>query len=187
MMDNLRAQRMLSDVPDYYQGAPTFQEIQRVKAVEYDQIEEKTKDLQLQLNPATATWGLKYYEKELGIPTDENKPISDRRSNVISKRRGFGNFNARLIKTVAISYTNGEVEVSANLSNYEIEIRFVSNIGIPPNLEDFKTAIDNITHAHIGIVYRYRYLTINEVHAKTLNEVNNTQLSNFAPFLEKLS
>ncbi|MGG0702969.1 putative phage tail protein [Bacillus inaquosorum] len=182
-----RAKRMVEDAPSYYEDAETFHAIQDAKAQEYDLILEKMEDLQLQLNPATATWGLKYYEKELGIASDENKPLGERRSNVLSKRRGFGNFNAKLIKTVARSYTNGEVEVKPNFADYEIEIKFISNVGIPPNLEDFKSAIDDITHAHIGIVYQYRYLTINEVKVMTLNEVNNTQLSNFAPFLENLS
>lgn len=182
-----RAQRMVDEAPDYYQDALTFHEIQNAKAQEYDLLEEKIKDLQLQLDPATATWGLKYYEKELGLATDESKTLEDRRSNIISKKRGFGNFSASLVKTVARSFTNGEVDVKVNLANYEIEIKFVSNIGIPPNLEDFKAAIDNITHAHIGISYRYRYLTIDEVKAMTVDQLNGTQLSNFAPFLENLT
>lgn len=181
-----RAQRMIDDAPDYYQDATTFHQIQNAKAIEYDRIEQQLRDLQLQLNPATATWGLKYYERELGIPTDEAKPIEDRRSNVISKKRGFGNFSARLVKTVARSYTNGEVDVKANLAAHEIEIKFVSAIGIPPNLDDFKAAIDDITHAHIGVTYRYRYLTVSEVEAMTIAQLNSTALSNFAPFLENL-
>jgi hypothetical protein len=178
---------MVDDAPDYYQDAETYKAIQDAKALEYDLLEDKLNDLQLQLSPKTATWGLKYYEKELGIPTDEAKPIGDRRSNVISKRRGFGNFNASLVKMVARSYTNGEVSVAVNLPTYEIEIKFISAIGIPPNLEDFKAAIDNITHAHMGVTYRYRYLTIGEVQALTIAQLNATALSNFAPFLENLT
>lgn len=182
-----RAQRMVDDAPSYYQDADTYKQIQEAKAQEYDLLQSKIEDLQRQLNPATATWALKYYERELGIPTDEAKPIGDRRSNVISKKRGFGNFSAQLVKAVAKSFTNGEVDVKIDLAIYEIEIKFISDIGIPPNLDDFKTAVDNITHAHLGIRYRYRYLTVNEVQAMTITQLEGTQLSNFAPFLENLT
>jgi hypothetical protein len=315
---------MVEEAPSYYQDALTYQQIQDAKAQEYDLLQEKIEDLRLQLNPMTATWGLKYYEKELGLPSDEAKPIEDRRSNVVSKRRGFGNFSASLVKTVARSFTNGEVDVKNFLKNllnlktntftagyigndgvivtstttwtqdenkvvvdnstadnggivsdflgvsplfpvsfaanpinaadvsyvsvtffttgkvfinrilgslgttklenvqppsnaayarvnvrfkagtgmqvspqleigtaatkyeprkdYELEIKFVSNTGLPPNLDDFKAAIDNIIHAHLGVTYRYRYLTVSEVQALTINQLNSTQLTNFAPF-----
>jgi hypothetical protein len=320
-----RGQRMVEEAPSYYQDALTYQQIQDAKAQEYDLLQEKIEDLRLQLNPTTATWGLKYYEKELGLPSDEAKPIEERRSNVVSKRRGFGNFSADLVKTVALSFTNGEVNVKNFLKNilnlktntftkgyigsdgtinsavtttwtqdenkvvvdnstadnggiisdflgigsslplsfaanpvnatdvayvsvsfytatqvfisrvlgnpgaiklenlqppsnaayarvnvrfkvgtgmvvspqleigaaatkfeprkdYELEIKFVSNTGLPPNLDDFKAAIDNIIHAHLAVTYRFRYITVNEAQAMTINQLNSTQLTNFAPF-----
>jgi len=320
-----RAQRMVEEAPSYYQDAATYLQIQNAKAQEYDLLQEKIDDLRLQLNPATATWGLKYYEKELGIYTDESKPIEDRRSNVISKRRGFGNLSAELIQSVARSFTNGEVTVKNFLKNnidllttgisnhiimpdgvltgssgltytrnetylevttdkddcgllfdyipigeklpisfavnpaaanqvkhlsltfydkdknylnryltssvdklennippagtafvranirfvltsnlrvspqleigaastafeprksYELEIRFISSTGLPPNLDDFKAAIENIIHAHLGVTYRYRYITVTEAQAMTINQLNSTQLTNFAPFAD---
>lgn len=117
MITSERTQRMMEGVPDYYQDAKTYLAMQDAKARELDLIKAKLNDLQLQLDPATATWGLKYFEKELGLVVDETKPIDDRRSNVLSKKRGFGNFSAALIKTVALSFTNGEVDVTAYKKN----------------------------------------------------------------------
>lgn len=182
-----RTPRMIEDAPDYYQGALSFEAIQEAKAQELDDVEAKIKDLQLQLNPATATWGLKYYERELGIPEDRRRSLADRRSNIISRKRGFGNFSADLVKSVARSYTNGEVEVKVTPVTFDIEIKFVSATGVPPNLDDFKAAIDNIIHAHMDVTYRYRYLTIDEVQALTIAQLEGTQLTNFAPFLENLT
>jgi hypothetical protein len=178
---------MIESAPDYYQGAASYEAIQEAKAQELDDLEFKIKDLQLQLNPATATWGLKYYEKELGLSVDPRKSLDERRSNIISRKRGFGNFSADLIKSVARSYTNGEVDVKVTPATFDIQIKFVSATGVPPNLGDFKAAIDNIVHAHMDVTYVYRYLTINEVQALTLSQLDGTQLTNFAPFLENLT
>lgn len=179
-----RAQRMLDDAPDYYQESEIYQQIQESKAREMILLEEKQEELRLQLNPQTATWGIVYYERQLKIIPAEDATLEDRRSNVISRLRGIGNFSAEQVRAVAESYTNGQVEVSVDIANYLIIVKFVSHIGQPPRLDDLKNAIDNIIHAHMGVEYRFRFITITEVEGKTLDQMNATPLKNFAPFLE---
>jgi hypothetical protein len=105
----------------------------------------------------TATWALAIYESEMGIPIDQIKPIADRRSVIKSKMRGFGKVDSALIKIVADSFTNGDVDVS--FSSGTIKITFTSVIGIPPNIEDLQAAIEEIKPAHLAVLYVYLFNT----------------------------
>ena len=44
-----------------------------------------------------------------------------------------------------------------------LEIKFVSTLGVPPNLNDFKRTMRLIVPAHIGIKYTFRYNTWQDV------------------------
>lgn len=179
-----RTDRMVDSAPSYYQESEVYNWLQEVKAREFERIEQNNDDLQLQLNPQTATWALPYYEKAFKLIPATNATIEDRRSNIVSRMRGVGKFSAPLVKSVAESFTNGTVAVSIDVVNYLVTIKFVSNLGLPPKIDDLKAAIENILHAHLGITYQFRYLTITEVQAFTLTQLESTPLNNFAPFLE---
>lgn len=97
------------------------------------------------------------WEVLLGIPVNLNKPLSERRSVAISKLRGIGTVTAELIKNTAEAYEFGEVEVVPG--NGTIGIQFVSNLGVPPNLDDIKKALREIVPAHLGITFTYKYNT----------------------------
>ena len=44
-----------------------------------------------------------------------------------------------------------------------LEIKFISNLGVPPNLDDFKKTMRLIVPAHIGIKYTFKYNTWEDV------------------------
>lgn len=136
------------------------------------------KDIQLQLDIDTASWGLTLWEKELQIKTDLNKPLDERRSVIKSRLRGSGKVDHITIKLVADAYTNGDVVVSFN---GHILVRFTSGYGVPPNLDDLKSILEEIKPAHLAIDYEFRYLLIREIHeVVTLNEMENIPLNKFA-------
>lgn len=65
-----------------------------------------------QLCVNTATWGLQYWEKTLGIPVEQGKDLEYRRSRIRSKLRGSGVTTVALIESVAESFSNGDVAVT---------------------------------------------------------------------------
>lgn len=179
----LTVDRMVDSAPGYYQYSNIYRAIQQAQGDEYDDVEAKNEDLRAQLYITTATWGLKYWEETLGIATVESDSYEIRRSRVLSSWRGYGQFSASLLKSIAEAYVNGEVDVTVDVAAYEITIRFISDIGVPPNLWDLKAVVENIVHAHMGTQYKLRYLTIAEVEALTLDEVQARQLTDFSPFI----
>ncbi|MGF9711614.1 YmfQ family protein [Paenibacillus naphthalenovorans] len=136
------------------------------EATEIGQLNADIYDVLNQFFIDTATWGLAYWERVCGIPTDLAKPIEQRRSVIRSRLRGIGTVTVALIKNVAEAYDNGEVEVTENVAAYTIGIKFIANRGVPENLEDTRAALREIIPAHLAIEFSFTYLQWDELDAQ---------------------
>lgn len=182
-----RLERMMGQVPDYYETSAVYRKIQESQGNEYDSIEAKNADLKAQLRIRTATWGLRYWEEALYIPVVLTDSYSMRRGRILAKWRSPGNFSAALVKSVCESFVNGQVDVSIDLTKSLVLIKFNGPLGVPEKLADVEAAIENIIHAHLGKAYSFRYLLIREIHeVLTIGEMQGMPLTNFAPFREVL-
>lgn len=85
-----------------------------------------------------------------------------RRANLKAKIRGFGTVTTALIKSVAESYANGEVEVIEDTANYAITINFVGELGVPEKISDIQTALRVIIPAHLTVAYTFKYVTYDQ-------------------------
>lgn len=156
---------MIDLLPNYYDESPEVDAIMDAGAQEFESIKQNAKDLLDQLFIETATWGLSSWERIAGIPVSESKPIDQRRSLLKSKLRGNGTVTVELIKNVAESFQYGEVSVIENNSNYAITIKFVGKYGIPPNLNDIKSALLELIPAHLAVNFEFTYVIYREVKA----------------------
>ena len=116
-------------------------------------------DFICQLAPSTATWGLEFWERALGLAVAVEKPLAYRRERIISKLRGAGTTTVAVLKSVAESFANGQVAVTEIPAEYRVEIEFVSQIGIPSNMDDLIVAMAEIIPAHLAYTFIYRYRT----------------------------
>lgn len=146
---------MITMLPPFLRLSKIIQEIIKTEDKELNNIRIDIKDLENQMFVKTATWGLKLYEKELGIRVDENKPIEERRSIVLAKMRASNNINEKAIQSVAENFKNGQV--SLKFQDGSIIIYFNDVKGKPKNTEDIKRAIEEIIPAHLGIKFEYIY------------------------------
>ncbi len=169
--------KMITDLELRLRKSALINEIFDAEEKQFGKLKVDLDDLRMQMDVDTATWGLVNYERDLKIEIDKNKPLSERRSVIKSKMRGAGKVDATLIKLVADSFTNGDVEVGFDGA---IVIQFTSEIGIPPRLDDVKQAIEDTKPAHLNVVYLFSYLTVADVNAMTIAGMNNTLLNNFA-------
>lgn len=148
-----RAERMVERTPAYYQYSAIFYAIQKAIADDLDNLNTKQDTIGPQLYILTATWGLRYWEEILGLPTILTDSYDVRRSRVLAAWRGIGNFGVDLIKAIISAYTHEPVRVWLAVAAFEVVIE------IPSEFPDFSTAntqISNIIHAHLGIKYRIR-------------------------------
>lgn len=126
-----------------------------------------------QLVIATSTWGLGRHEKILGLPTDSESAMTDRRSRIIAKLAGQGTVTKKLIQHVASSFTNGQVEVIEHPEQYSFDVKFISTLGVPPNLDDLSAALEEIKPAHLAYDYIILYRTWGELEEKTWGELES--------------
>ena len=172
---------LFSYLPAYYETSRIMRADMDIKGVEMDALYQALEETYQQFFVRTATWGIGYWENELGIISDITKPLEQRRAVVESKLRGGGKFSGALVKNVAEAYDGGTVKVTFQPERWNFTIQFVDTHGIPPNLDDLKAAIEEIKPAHLSVEYKFSYLLIREIHAvKTLVEMESIPLSKFA-------
>ncbi|WP_227013771.1 YmfQ family protein [Paenibacillus psychroresistens] len=156
---------MLSSLPAFYEIFREVRIINQIEGAELDDVFQSVDDVLNQVFIDTASWGLARWEFELGIPTNLSKPLEQRRSVVLSKRRGYGTVTVGLVKNVAEAYANGEVSVTEDNANYLVIIKFISTHGIPENLADIQNALRDLIPAHLAISYEFNYFIWNELDA----------------------
>jgi uncharacterized protein YmfQ (DUF2313 family) len=144
-------------LPQEYADYRESRAIIKAEAAEFEALNSAISDVLDQLFIDTATWGLTNWEQMSGIPVNEAKPIAERRSLIKAKRRGTGVVTSALIQNVINSYSGGDVQVTEDMPNYTIKIKFVSNLGTPTNMPDIQQVIRDIVPAHLAITYEYKY------------------------------
>jgi len=159
-------------LPEYYKNSPQVVELQGAFEHWTEALKAARDDLLAQLNVETATWGLSIWEKALGLETDVNKPYEYRRTRIMSKLRGAGTTTKQMIKNVAESFSNGQVEIIEYNEENRFEVKFVGTIGIPPNMDDLTAAIEEIKPAHLAYTFVYVYRTHGQ-----LSEYTHEQLA----------
>lgn len=176
-----RGREMFSYLPGYYETSRVIQTDMNAKGTEMDQLFAALDETLQQFFVSTATWGLDRWERELGITVDLAKPLDQRRAVVQSKLRGSGKFSGRLVKNVAEAYDGGSVDVTFEPAAWSFTIKFIDTVGIPPNLDDLKAAIEEIKPAHMAVEFAFNYMLIRDINGVlTLNELEALPLSKFA-------
>ncbi|WP_338463479.1 putative phage tail protein [Brevibacillus borstelensis] len=127
----------------------------------------------LEENVATFDELEKYTWNELDVAPFVRQPDVDRRSAIKARMRGTGTATKEMIRSVVESYTNGTVEITEHNDRYAITIKFVSNVGIPPNYESAKAAVLEIIPAHIGVEFTNEYSLWQDVRKTTWGNLAN--------------
>ena len=121
---------------------------------------------------------VRYYERILGLKSDEDKTLEDRRSSIQAAWNVAKKPSLSSIQAICVGWEKGGV-----IASYEpgtLTLNFIGAVGIPANVDDLKAALERAVPAHLVINYAYRYLLIKEVEAMTLSELESTPLSSFA-------
>lgn len=113
------------------------------------------------------------YETDYGIVTSINSTLEDRRSVILAKMRGQGTCTEQMVKNMAIAFSGGEVELEQHPEDFSVDIKFVGTLGIPPNMEDFRRAVEEVLPAHITYLLVYTYATWQMARSFTWGSLND--------------
>lgn len=153
---------LLEYQPNYYVTSKIMDNLNNANAIELNRIDTLLDNVSNQFWVDTADYTLERWEKELGLEVANNYDTACRRTRILSRLRGRGTITISLIENVAESFNNGTVEVIEDNSNYTFTIKFVDNKGVPPNLDDLKSVIEELKPAHLAVLYEFTYLTWDE-------------------------
>jgi Uncharacterised protein conserved in bacteria (DUF2313) len=177
---------LISYRPKYYEQSKVVNEITRVDAEEIEELYTQVNSVLDQFFIEKATWGLDMWERTFNIQTDETKSYEERRGVLKSIIRRYGTSTKAMIKNVAESYLNGEVEITEHNDEYYLNIKFVGKRGVPSNLNDIKKAIREVTPAHLGLIFELTYVvwrelenqsfTFNDTETKTWDQLEKSFL-----------
>ena len=160
----MKVERLMQHMPKYYRDIVEIEELQNAIDLQLDELDIMSNEVLKQFFIYTATWSLPIWERIFGLTVgDTTGNLKERRENIISKLRSYGTTTKEMIARVAKAFTNGEIEVIEDNSNYSFTIKFTSIVGIPDNLENFKKVVDTIKPAHLNFNVEFRYNTHNQI------------------------
>ena len=163
---------LMNLLPESYTENVTMKGLQSILSGEINTIASGFDETIDQCFVSTATDLLSRYEKIYGLSVDVSKSDTFRRERIIARARGTGTVTAQMIKDVAMSYSNGEVEVIEDPANYSFKVKFVGTKGLPANMADLTVTIEEIKPAHLSFTFEYVFNTHSQLSAFTHAELS---------------
>lgn len=161
---------LIDKLPSFYENE-IDKVIQNSLSLEANTLHSEVKNTLDQLFLDTCTWGLDYWEHMLGIAKN-NLDMQTRRENIKAKMRSRGTTTVGVIKNICEAYSNGEVEIIENYSDYSFIVKFVGAKGIPAALNELDKTINEIKPCHLAHSYKFTYNTYGD-----LRNLTHEQLS----------
>ena len=168
----------ISQLQNNLRNSEIFKEIFKAIGNKFTTYEELINELANQFFVDSATWALEYYEKELGIKTDETKTFAQRRSEIKAKMRGSGKISSLVLKFVAESFLDCVAEIGFD-GEIIVDITFLDFVEKILDARAMRAALFETKPAHLGI--RYIFTVVKEgielqENIYTTDIVRNTKL-----------
>lgn len=146
------AKRMLNTVTNcFYERSYVGKWIYQVMGREMDDAIAKYNELQLQIFPETATWGIVYHEQKYGIPINPALPLEERRAEIIRRRDIHSPMNPARIEEIVKGLTNAEVEVTENVVPYTFAIDISTDGNTEQlNYSNIVRTVRNVKPSHLS-------------------------------------
>lgn len=155
-------EKLISYLPTYYRKNKVFNDLLESCAQEIQVSNDNDEDVLKQMFPQTATWGLKYWEELCGIHSNDEIPINQRRSIVISKlSQTSPTTKYRMQQIIKVFAT--EVQIDTRHSEYAFDAILKTKGQFNANVQEIAKVIDDIKPAHLGYTLQFEYINNSEV------------------------
>lgn len=145
-------------LPPYYDRSIIMKAIQDANAEELGAVYYFIDDFKRQfLTPTTATWGLAFWEQELGLSTDISKTYEERREIIMARLQGMGTVGKNVLISAASAFSGGDVDVIECPAEYRFVVKFIGTLGVPKNMASFVNMVEDIKPAHLSYTFEYTF------------------------------
>lgn len=144
-------------MPGYYRKSKVMNDLIHSIENEFERLKSETTLTENQFFVILSDRDIKYHEEDVGLVPDTSADIETRRSRVLSKLRGTGTVTKTMMKNVAASFVNGDIEIIEYPSEYCFAVKFTSKTGVPYNIADIQAMIEEIKPAHLAVEYIFTY------------------------------
>lgn len=148
---------MLKKLPTYYQKSKVIRELFKSIELEFKSLSEETVLTENQFFVILSDRDIAKHEQDVGLVPDTAADLETRRGRVMSKLRGTGTVTKTMMKNVAASFVNGDIEIIEYPSRYCFAVKFTSRTGIPYNIEDIKAMVEELKPVHLAVEYIFTY------------------------------
>lgn len=149
--------------PVYYKKSELMKTINNALEKEFDRLKAASEKISDESNIMTSTEWIEEWERSVGIETNINLTLTQRRSRVLSRYRQIGATTKDRVKAIVEAYTRGSVDIIENSANYTVLIEFTDIIGKPDNMEGIIEQLKTIMPAHLAVEFKYKYRTWRDV------------------------
>lgn len=154
MITSKKGREMLLTLSPIYEQSLIMNSIYEAIGSEFDNLELLNKEIELQLFPQTATWGLSFWENRVGLSTNIDEDIEDRRRKVIAKLQSKYIMTPKRMSMILQSYTGANIKINENISPYTFSVELTSTQGFPRDLEDLYKRVNVIKPSHLSVSYK---------------------------------
>ena len=144
-------------MPGYYRKSKVMNDLIHSIENEFERLKQETILTENQFFVILSDRGIKNHEEDVGLVPDASADIETRRGRVLSKLRGTGTVTKTMMKNVAASFVNGDIEIIEYPSEYCFAVKFTSKTGVPYNIADIQAMIEEIKPAHLAVKYIFTY------------------------------
>ena len=148
---------MREHLPSYYRKSKIMNQLMDSLEAEYERLKQESVLTENQFFVLLSDKNIADHEKDTGLSPDISSDLDTRRGRVLSRLRGTGTVTKTMMKNVAASFVNGEIEILEYASEYLFAVKFMSKQGIPYNLADIQKVIEDIKPAHLKVEYIFTY------------------------------
>ena len=144
-------------MPGYYRKSKVMNDLIHSIENEFERLKSETTLTENQFFVILSDRDIKSHEEDVGLVPDASADIETRRGRVLSKLRGTGTVTKTMMKNVAASFVNGDIEIIEYPSEYCFAVKFTSKTGVPYNIADIQAMIEEIKPAHLAVEYIFTY------------------------------
>jgi len=148
---------LFNQLPSYYRKSKVIKELLGSIEAEFELLKAKTILTENQFFVILSDENIQNHEQDVGLKLSPSSDIDTRRGRVMSKLRGTGTVTKKMMKNVALSFINGDIEIIEYPSKYCFAVKFTSRTGVPYNINDIQNIIEEIKPAHLAVEYIFTY------------------------------